>query len=449
MRLTQKTLVLLAVLVALLGLNLLDSGNTYTTDAELPSLPAMPADDLTRIEISTASSKTILMQEDGIWMVTAPYEARADQALMQRLISTFRKETIADVRVDTGNLDEYGLDTTDGIVAEYWLGGEAPAASFTVGFDAPGGASFVRLSGDEAVYRMRVGGRHSYDIPPIAWRNRVLLDYDYTQAQVFEIDQSGQDPIRFVRGASPGLDESGVPLPGPWGLEPAVSWQVDQYRVEAMVRAMGMLRAGGLLGSDFAGAFSQPQATLTVTLDDGTTREMIVSSRRQDNAGFVQVSDEAFQVSASRLDLALQPREAFQDLTIFAFERTDIDTMSLEEGTSRIILQQATGGESWSVLQPENVDVDLKRVYFAANTLRELRAVSIVDVPLEQAGLLDPSARISVRMLSGQELTLEIGREILDAAGERRVLVRRADSARVYTLPPETIEKLKRGFGRG
>ena len=121
----------------------------------------------------------------------------------------------------------------------------------------------------------------------------------------------------------------------------------------------------------------------------------------------------------------------------------------MEEGTSRIIIQQAASGESWSVLQPENVDVDLKRVYFAANTLRELRAVSIVDLSLEKAGLLDPSARISVRMLSGQELTLEIGREILDAAGERRVLVRRADSARIYTLPPETVEKLKRGFGRG
>jgi hypothetical protein len=449
MRLTQKTLVLLAVLIALLGLNLVDSGNTYSLDSDLPALPAMPADALTRIEVSTASSKTILVQEDGVWMVTAPYEARADQALLQRLVATFRKETVADVRVDTGNLDEYGLDTTNGIVAEYWLDGEAPAASLTIGYDAPGGASFVRLSGDEAVYRMRVGGRHSYDIPPIAWRNRVLLDYDYTQAQAFEIDQSGEELTRFVRGTSPGLDESGVPIPGEWGLDPAVSWQVDQYRVEAMVRAMGMLRAGGLLGSDFVGAFSQPKAKLTVTLDDGTTREMLVSSRRQDNSGFVQVGEEAFQVSASRLDLALQPREAFQDLTIFAFARTDIDTMSLEEGPSRVILQQSAGGESWSVLQPENVDVDLKRVYFAVNTLRELRAVSIIDVPLEQAGLLDPSARISVRMLSGQELTLEIGREVLDAAGERRVLVRRADSARVYSLPPETVEKLKRGFGRG
>jgi len=409
----------------------------------------MPADDLTRVEVSTASSKTILVQEDGVWTVTAPYEARADQALLQRLVMTFRKETFADVRVDTGNLDEYGLDTTDGIVVEYWLDGEAPAASFTIGFDAPGGASFVRLSGDEAVYRMRVGGRHSYDIPPIAWRNRVLLDYDYLQAQTFEIDQPGEELIRFVRGASPGLDESGVPLSGPWELDPAAPWQIDQYRVEAMVRAMGMLRAGGLLGSEYAEAFSQPEAKLTVTLDDGTTREMLISSRRQDNAGFVLVGEEAFQVSASRLDLALQPRAAFQDLTIFAFERADIDTMSLEEGTSRIIIQQAASGESWSVLQPENVDVDLKRVYFAANTLRELRAVSIVDLSLEKAGLLDPSARISVRMLSGQELTLEIGREILDAAGERRVLVRRADSARIYTLPPETVEKLKRGFGRG
>jgi len=448
MMLTRKTLLLLAVTVALLGLNLLDTGSSTTIDDDLPALPAMPPGDVTRIEVSSAADKTILVQEDGVWMVTAPYEARADQALMRNLLATFRKDVTADVRVDTGNLDEYSLDTSNGIVAEFWLDGEAPAASFTVGLDAPGGASFVRLSGDDAVYRMRVGGRHSYEMPPIAWRNRVLLDYEHTAATIFEIDQPGEELIRFVRGDSPGVDEAGVPTPGAWSLDPAVPWQIDQYRVEAMVRAMGMLRAGGLLGENFPGAFGQPRGTITVTLDDGTTRQMIVSSRRQETAGFVQVGAEAFQVSASRLDLALQKKEAFQDLTIFAFARQEVDTLSLEAGTSRVILQQQADGANWAVLQPENVDLDLKQVYFAVNTLRELRGIRIADVSLQQAGLLDPTARITARMLSGQELTLEIGRE-LEVEGRRLVLVRRADSARVYTVLVETIDKIKRGFGRG
>jgi hypothetical protein len=448
MMLTRKTLLLAATAAALLGLNLLDTGNSYSLDDALPALPELPADDITRVEVSTASDKTILVQEDGVWMVTAPYQARADQALMRGLLDSFRKGVTADVRVDTGNLEEYGLDASNGIVAELWLDGESPAASFTVGFDAPGGASFVRLSGDDAVYRMRVGGRHSYDMPPIAWRNRVLLDYDYTTATAFEIDQPGSELIRFVRGPSPGVDDSGVPLPGAWTLDPPVTWQIDQYRVEAMVRAMGMLRAGGLLGEGFPGAFSQPKATVTVTLDDDSTRQMIISSRRQDTAGFVQVGAEAFQVSASRLDLVLQPRSAFQDLTIFNFARETVDTLSLEEGTSRVILQQDPDGAAWSVLQPENIDIDLKQVYFAVNTLRELRAVSIAEVPLQQAGLLDPTARITTRTLDGGELTLEIGRPF-SAEGRELVYVRRADSARVYVILAETVEKLKRGFGRG
>ena len=429
MILTRKTLMLAGGAAALFGLNFLDSGNTYSTDDALPGLPAMPADSITRMEVSSASAKTILVQEDGLWQVTAPFEAKADQALIGGLLSTFRKETTADVRVDQGNLEDYGLDAT----------------SVTIGYDAPGGASFVRLSGDDAVYRMRVGGRHRYDMPPIAWRNRVLLDYVYTTAAAIEIDQADSEPIRFVRGASPGLSPDGTPIPGSWSMDPPVTWQIDQYRVEAMVRALGLMRAGGLLGSDFEGAFSQPRATITVTLDDGTRRQMIVSSRRQGSAGFVQVGLEAFQVTASRLDLALQPKMAFQDLTIFAFAREEVDTVTLEQGAARVILQQTGGGDHWNVLQPENFDIDPKLVYFAVNTLRELRGVTIADATLEQAGLLDPGARITARLLDGREMTLELG----NYDGEGRVFVRRSDSARVYTVLPETLEKLRRGFGRG
>ena len=57
--------------------------------------------------------------------------ARTPSKLSVSLGYAFRWIT-ADVRVDTGNLEEYGLDTTNGIIAEMWLGGEEPAVSFTV-----------------------------------------------------------------------------------------------------------------------------------------------------------------------------------------------------------------------------------------------------------------------------------------------------------------------------
>ena len=94
----------LAILAAgLLALNLLDSGTGQRLSDTLPILPAIPRDDTTRIEISTAAAKLVMESEaipgaTGIgedkrrWDLTAPIEGYADQQAVKRLLMTFRKE---------------------------------------------------------------------------------------------------------------------------------------------------------------------------------------------------------------------------------------------------------------------------------------------------------------------------------------------------------------------
>ena len=127
MKVQLKTWGLLALAVVLLLLNVVDQGSGERLAAQLPSLAALEREQATRIEVSSATEKVILEREEtpeavaelGPWVTGSsrgPFKGEADQMLVRSIVSQFRKEVPIDVKVDEGNLEDYGLDATNGIV---------------------------------------------------------------------------------------------------------------------------------------------------------------------------------------------------------------------------------------------------------------------------------------------------------------------------------------------
>ena len=464
MKPTPKTLVLAVVALLLLALNLIDQGTSARLNERLPQIVALQKDAVRRIEISTAVDKTVIESvateaEAGVdagrrWKITAPIQADADQVAVQALLANFRKEVPLDVKVDLGNLDDYGLDAGTGIVVEIWTeaDGAAPSLSLTVGQDAPGGSTFVRLSGDEAVYRARVGGRHRFDKSSVEWRNRVLLDFDKAFAIGILVESDGSVLSHLVRGPSPGVDADSLPLPGPWRLEPDPGYPTDALLADAIAQGLGLMRAGELMGADFDGGFTSPLAVITVTLADGTERVLEVGSRESGGARFVRVNGQpdVYRVAASTIDQALLPAQELRDKTLFAFERQAVDTLALKDGAGIVLLQQDLSNGLWNVIEPPNVDVDVKLVFFAVNTLATLRSDEIASgVSFAQAGLEDPSNRIVVHFLDGHDEVLDIGHRVADERGRTLYFARVGGKDTVHLLREATVVKLRQGFGRG
>ena len=447
MHLTPKTIALLVAALLLLGLNLADPGTKPTFSEALPSVAAKIADEVQRIELSTSATKTVLQKDaSGEWQVTAPFSARADRARVRSFLNVFKEPLVADVRVDEGELARYGLDTANGIVAELWTDdGADPTVSYTVGFDSPGGSSFIRLSGDDAVYRARIGGRHRYDQPAITWRNQVILDFDYERAVEMSVTQGEATTLRFVRDTD--AQEAGAPAP--WRLDPTPDWDLDTRAVDALVRMLGQLRAGGILTQGDPIGFDPPAAVVTVVLEDGLTKTLAIGTQRPETGVLVQVSDseETYQVAAAVVDRTLQTPESFRDRTIFSFASEDVDLFLLESGTTEIILQQNEPGR-WGVLQPPNIDFDIQRVYYGINNFTDLRALRRTPADLKQAGLLSPDARITAQLIDGRRFTLEIGHSLREQNGTDSFFVRRDDDVQVYVLDGETLSRIKAAFGR-
>lgn len=449
MKLTRRTLLYLVV-VGLLGLlNLLPDRQPGGEDS-LPTLAAVDRDAVTRVEISDAVNKVVLKQEDGAWRVTAPYEAPADEGAIKALLATFRKEISVDVQVDRENYDKYGLDAGKGLVFEAWTSGDEPALSFTVGLDANGGSSFVRLSGDTAVYRARVGGRVRYEKEPTAWRNRVLLDFESDRLATMSITRPDLT-LHIGHGPSVENDSDGNPVPGPWTVDPSPDGPVDQKLVSALVLSLGRLRAGAILAPGFDGGFSPPLASLDVTLEDGTTKSLEVGSRTQDGASFARLKggDEVYQVAGNLRTLMLVTPSDLRDRTLFDFTRDEVDTMTLEQSGATTQLRQDLATKLWSVVQPANVDVDIKAVFFAINTLATLRgdapALGLSDA---QAGLDKPAFTIAVIFLDGSREALEVGRLTDDPTGRPARYVRRQGRQEIFFLREATVTRLLAGFGK-
>jgi hypothetical protein len=451
----QKTGLLAAIASVLLAVVLLDPGHQQRAAEDLPVLPAIDRTLVKRIELSTAVDKVVLeaLLEEGsgaetdpaertVWQLKGATTGDADQAAVRALLANFRKEIRLDVKVDEGSgemLEKYGLDPGQGIVVEMFGSSETPLLSFVLGMDAPGGSSYVRLSGSDQIWRARVGGRHRYARTGPEWRNRVLFGFLPEAVHRFTLLPTGGEPVTLVR-----------PDPkSPWRLDPDPGWTADQLLINQGIEALGGLKAGEILDPNFDGGFSPPLAELQLGLADGRTASLKVGNKPLEGAFFVNNGSMVARVAEGPIRRLLLPPEAWRDRTMLALNRSDIDTLQLEQGSLRILLQQDLSNGFWRVVEPTNLDLDMKLVFFAVATLSDLRGDRLLPGSPADYGLQSPQFTVRLRLLDGTERQLKFGAPNKDAQGKTSFPVQVDAHPQVFQLGEATVAKIRAGFSQG
>lgn len=447
---TRQTWAVLALALVLALLNLLPRQGAEAL-APLPELPALAAADVTRIEVTRSiRDKVAMVPAAEGWDLVSGADGEADPAQVKSLLALFADPLPMDARVDRAELDTYGLDDGNRILVELFAGDATPALSFVLGWDGPGGMSFVRLPGDDAIYRARVGGRARYDRNPEAWRNLLVVAEEPEAMVGFTVDTpSGR--VGFQRVPSGELDPEGNPRLGPWSLAEGPPAEVDARRVAEVVEAFSTMRAGAVLASAYDGGWDPPGAVVTLRDRDGAEVRLVLGSRTFDGACFVRREgrEGVYRVSEGYLRLVQAGAGAFRNLQMFSFERTDVATLRLSgDGGIDTTLEQLPDG-MWKVTEPPNVFADVKLILFAVNTLADLRGLERVEVDLAEAGLTRPDGgTLRITMTDGTVLDLRIGRRATNARKQGWWYVDTGPGTQVYTLSDPIMARLRRAFGR-
>ncbi len=458
MTLTRRSLALLALAALLAVLNLWGGGGPAAVEA-LPVLPAAVADTVAVLQVSTPIEKLRIERvsmEKGApgfdrWRIVTPLDFPADTAQIQAVIATFAGGLPMDAFVDGGNHEDYGVDDQNGLLVElFGAGAELPTVSVMVGKTAAGPSTFVRIPGAEAVYRADVGGRARYARPAGQWRDKVALDLDPDKVVGLTLARAA-DTLTFTRGASPGADGDGKPLPTPWQLDPAAAallgGPVDDETLRLTVRALARIRAAEIHNPDYAAGFDAPAAVGTLRMEDGTTHVVTLGARVADGNAFVRVAgrDEVFRTPGNVGRALTQPLQAFQDRRLLTFARGDVSSIAYVDRGLTVVLEQSEDGASWAVTQPPNMDADQQQALLTVNTLAALRATAVApDTRFDATG-----ARFQVRFRDGRTVALELGQVEPGAENRALVRVRVAGQPGVYLLREAVLSELRKAFGRG
>ena len=445
--LTKKSLALAGVALLMGALTFVEPGGP-SVDV-LPVLDGVAREDVTRIEITKGQIQKVVISGDWDegYAVVQPYEGPADFMSLRPVLNAFVDPIAMDLRVEEGNLEDYGVDDQSGVLVELFTDGELPAMSVVVGYDVPGGSSFVRLPGSEEVFRAKVGGRARYEHEPVHWRDRMVAQWEPDEIVRISVSTAAYGDWGFSRSATGELDPAGNPRLGEWtALGGPSDLRPDEDAISALVKSLCVLRSGRILSDDYDGGWEPPAAVVTMVDLEGTERVLTFGSRAFDGAAYVKSNErgEVFQIGSADRGRVLKDWDAFRDLTVFDFARAEIETIRLEDGGIPVLVTQHEDG-MWSILEPPNVDADVKQIVFTANALANLRGQALLDPAEVPFG--EVSNRFTIELAERTEV-LEFGTPFVEN-GRRWFPMRVQGRSELYVYAESSLAHLKNGIGRG
>ena len=446
--LTSKSTILGVMALLCSALAIFDQPNETDIDTGPAIVAKVNPDHVSRIELSSATHKTIL-ERDALtnqWSITAPIEQAADASRVAQLLAVFRSQISADVAVDEGNLKEYGLDAANGIVVEMWTDAKTPAASFTIGSDMPGGSSFIRVSGEDAVYRARVGGRRRFAYGPSDWRNRIVVDRKESDIQGVRIEPWNGDLIHLIR--QPTDQETGD---GPWALEPNPGWDKTPEELAQMVAQIGIMRAANILDDEFDGGFSPPAANVTIMDKDGTETTLAIGRRQESGVAFVRVEDRTgvYAVSANDVNLFTGGAATIKDLVMFRVDEEEMDRLVLYQRKLKVEIARDATTNVWNIVSPAELTADIADIQFVIRQLSAPRGEEEAgDQPTRRTGLNRPRMQFEVQRKDGSKEALVVGRHFRNAQGAIFFWVKSLNKDDIYVMSEPTLSRLRAGFGQ-
>jgi hypothetical protein len=291
--------VILALVIVALGLYLFFR-TTDRTSYTLPDLPALKAQDVTKIEIGRGDKTIQLVRQNDGWRVS-PGDYPADAGLVKRMLDDLTSLKVTALVSETRNYAHYDLDEANQIRVTAYQDGKV-LRTFQIGKAAETMRhTHIVLAGDANVYHAQGNFRNDFDKSVADLRDKAVMAFDRDSVTEFTIETAGRKVM--VHKAPPPNPSGGEGASAPDSKEPpaAPAWQtadgqtLDTKKVEGLLADLSDLKCRAYLDrskNEFTtpvyrvriqtGATSASLLEIFAAADDKATEVPARSSLRED-----------------------------------------------------------------------------------------------------------------------------------------------------------------------
>lgn len=435
----RNTLLLLLVLIGL---------GVYVINVERPAavreatkekLLDFKVDEVTEMVLTSPDREVVLVKADGVWKITKPLSAEADDAAVKGILSVLSTaEVKKGLDGEVKDLSTYGLEKPNTTVT--LKAGATTLPAVKMGDAAPIGASAYALRGDDGKVLLTTSSvRAGVDKSLKDLRGKTILRFTDDAVRKVEVKGEGRDLVLAKGDGEAWKIESPAPLPA------------DTATVRTYLSTLRSLRA--LDFPDEAAALSTygldaPRLSVNVTLADGAVQTLLVGGSNDKKEVYVKTAASPVVYTVGEYvgkDLE-KPVDDFRDKTVLALDKEKIKSIEVtrRDAPPYTIARGADG--KWT-LEPAEKPAAQNPLTAFVNDVAGLKGYAIAAdevTDLGAYGLDPPAVKLKVTGTDGAEIgTILLA--IRPGDGKREYYALRAGGRTVLTVRDTQYVRLDKG----
>ncbi len=260
----KKEFIILLILTAGICLYLF-MHNPDKTNYNLPDLPEISKDKISRIEISKPESLLILKKKDNKWSINSEnYPADLDN--INQLTDLIEKLKLTALVSESGNFTRYDLDDDKKITVKV-MEGKKVRLNFDIGKKAPSFQhTFIRLDKDKRVYHANGNFQDKFNQTIDDLRDKKVVSFN--RSKINKISLCNKDKkITLLRKEVPLKSD---PDEKKESDKTELIWQTkggqeyDTFKIERLITALDGLKCAGFIYDKKKEDYKKPEYTIII-----------------------------------------------------------------------------------------------------------------------------------------------------------------------------------------
>jgi hypothetical protein len=428
----KTTVILMAAFAALLAFVLLFESKSKSKKEEEKTLVDIPSADIEKMTLKNEKGTITFTKDDkGEWLISEPFEAKADTYEANRLAEDFSSLKFEKVvEAEAADPAKYEIPK---IELTLWAKNQAQPVKLLVGMENPiGGTLFVKREDDPRI--VLIAGLHKTAL------EKTLLDFRQKDIFKFELDN-----VSRVKFASKDINWEAEKKEGEWFLTKPVSALAQKSRIEDVLRSLSNMRAKEFVSeakSDEEAAkfgLDNPEYSIALNLPS-QNQEVIFSLRKQDDKVYAttSLSTKIIVVEDQVLTDIGKKVEDLREKQVAVFNSWEVNKVQLKKGSLSLTVAK-DAEDKWHF--DDGKEADKSKIETFIRKIEGLQAAEFIDSPgnLRDYGLEPPQAEMIVSTKDGD--TEKVYRVLIgnEDAEKKQVVVKNAGLDYLFRVDPSFL----------